>query len=93
MTHPLATDLVEFVDEQPADRRSTLGHIVACEPCRRAIVSIIETNPAYPDLFGRPPGERLWICEDCAWPWPLNGAPPSGAECDHCGGSFIRDES
>jgi hypothetical protein len=34
----------------------------------------------------------MWICEDCAWPWPIPGDPPDDAECDNCGGKFIREE-
>lgn len=29
-----------------------------------------------------------WSCEDCEWPWPLDGSPPDGAECDSCGGAL-----
>jgi hypothetical protein len=54
MRHPLATDLVEFVDEQPAEMRMILAHIACCEPCRRGVINIIQTNDEYPDLFANP---------------------------------------
>jgi hypothetical protein len=52
--HPLTVDLAEFVDEQPADRRIILAHLVCCEPCRRAALNLIQSNDSYPDLFGNP---------------------------------------
>jgi len=55
--HPLAIDIVELVDELSPGRRSTLAHIATCEPCRRGLVNIIQSNADYPDLFDRPPAD------------------------------------
>jgi hypothetical protein len=33
-----------------------------------------------------------WTCDDCGWPWPLPGEPPSGSECDNCGGVLVNAE-
>ena len=55
MKHPLAMDLVEFVDEQKPEWRLTLAHVAACEPCRRSIINIIQSSAkGYPDLFAAP---------------------------------------
>lgn len=55
MTHPLAIDLVEFVDEQPPERRQVVAHLAACHACRLALVNIIQSSKAdYSDLFGEP---------------------------------------
>ena len=55
MKHPLALDLVEFVDEQPPERRQMVAHLAACQACRRSLVNIIQSSKAdYPDLFGEP---------------------------------------
>lgn len=35
--------------------------------------------------------ERLFICEDCAWPFPW-GTPPDDAECDNCGGPLVLED-
>lgn len=32
-----------------------------------------------------------WACEDCAWAWPLPTDPPTGAECDSCGGRLVSE--
>ena len=32
--------------------------------------------------------ERMWLCEDCGWQWPLKDAPYTDAECDVCGGEM-----
>lgn len=32
-----------------------------------------------------------WLCEDCAWAWPLATDPPEGAECDSCGGDLVPE--
>lgn len=50
--HPLAIDLVEFVDGQPAEHRAIVAHLAACVPCRRALVNIVQSAKDYPDLFG-----------------------------------------
>ena len=56
MKHPLAIDLVEFVDNQSSENRMILAHIAACVPCRLAVVRIVQSSetPGYPDLFGKP---------------------------------------
>lgn len=38
-----------------------------------------------------PAVEVGWSCEDCGWTWHLAGNPPSGAECDSCGGPLAQD--
>lgn len=32
-----------------------------------------------------------WVCEDCVWAWPLPTDPPTGAECDSCGGRLVAE--
>lgn len=53
MSHPLAIDLVEFVDEQPPERREIVAHLAACHECRLGLINIIQSAKDYPDLFGR----------------------------------------
>lgn len=55
MTHPLALDLVEFIDERDEHERNIIAHIVACPGCRQGAINIIQSSKVgYPDLFARP---------------------------------------
>lgn len=63
MKHPLAIDLLNLVDGQRPEFRMMLAHIAACEPCRIAVVNIIQSSPDYPDLFADPEITRYWTKE------------------------------